>query len=127
MAKDNSKQIENMRKLGYTDEEIQEILADDDAIEHSKPADKIFDWEMDVEEHKKAIKNANADEKKAKNPNEKVKRERKPNPEKRELITLVAEALLERGYNATVTNVEKIIEFSIGEQRYSFSLIAHRK
>lgn len=123
--KDNSKQVENMRKLGFSDEEIAEMLADDEAIERSNVADKVFDWEMDVEEHKKAMKNANSDEKKPKDPDKKVVRNRKENPEKRELITLVAQAL--KDYGAVITNPEKIIEFSIGEQKYSFSLTAHRK
>lgn len=125
--KSNEKQIENMRKLGYSEEEIAEMLADDLAIERSNTADKVFDWEMDVEEHKKAMKNANVDEKKK--PAEKAtsRRERKPNMEKRDLIDIISCALREAGYETTVSNLERTVEFSIGEQNYSFTLTAHRK
>lgn len=122
--KNNEKQIENMRKLGYSEEEIAEMLADDEAIERSATADKVFDWEMDVENHKKAMKNANVDEK---NTKERTKRERKPNMEKRDLIDIVKSALEEAGYETNVSNVERTVEFSIGEQKYSFTLTAHRK
>lgn len=126
--KKNEKQIENMRKLGYSEEEIAEMLADDEAIERSATADKVFDWEMDVEEHKKAMKNANVDEKKTpKKDGTKTKRERKPNMEKRDLIDIVKCALEEAGYAPIVSNVERTVEFSIGEQKYSFNLTAHRK
>lgn len=128
MAKrDNSKQIENMRKLGFTEEEIQEMLADDEVIERSNVADKCFDWEMDVDEHKKAMKNANSDEKKPKDPDKKVVRNRKENPEKRALIETIYQALVDSGYNAVITNPEKVVEFSIAGQDYSISLTAHRK
>lgn len=120
--KDNSKQIEAMRKAGFTDEEIQEMLADDDLIDHTKIGESGLDWELSPAEHKKAIKNANSDEKKQKG---NTTRTRKENPEKRTLIVLVAEALSD--YGAVITNPEKVIEFSIGEQKYSFSLTAHRK
>lgn len=123
--KNNEKQIENMRKLGYSEEEIAGMLADDEAIERSATSDKIFDWEMDVEDHKKAMKNANVDEKTTSK--EKVKRERKPNMTKRDLIDIVRCALEEAGYETNVSNVERTIEFSIGEQKYSFTLTAHRK
>lgn len=122
--KNNEKQIENMRKLGYSEEEIAEMLADDEAIERSATADKVFNWEMDVEDHKKAMKNANVDEK---NTKERTKRERKPNMTKRDLIDIVKCALEEAGYETNVSNVERTVEFSIGEQKYSFTLTAHRK
>lgn len=125
MAKSNEKQIENMRKLGYSEEEIAEMLADDLAIERSATADKVFDWEMNISEHKRAMKNANVDEKKT--PSERTKRERKPNMEKRDLIDIISCALREAGYETTVSNPERTVEFSIGEQNYSFTLTAHRK
>lgn len=125
--KDNGKQIENMRKLGYSEEEIQEMLADDEVIEQSKTADKCFDWEMDVDEHKKAMKNANVGEKKKTDSQEKKPKTRKENPEKRALIEIIYQALVDSGYNAVITNPEKVIEFSIAGQDYSISLTAHRK
>lgn len=123
--KNNEKQIENMRKLGYSEEEIAEMLADDEAIGRSATADKVFDWEMDVEDHKKAMKYANVDEKNA--TKERAKRERKPNMTKRDLINIVKCALEEAGYETNVSNVERTVEISIEEQKYSFTLTAHRK
>lgn len=126
MAKSNEKQIEAMKKLGYSDEEIKEMLADDLAIERSKTSDKVFDWEMDVDEHKKAMKNANVDEKKP-TKTDKPKKPKKENMEKRDIIDVVFCALQEADYNPTVTNPERIVEFCVGEQSYSFTLTAHRK
>lgn len=126
MAKSNEKQIEAMKKLGYSDEEIAEMLADDLAIERSKTSDKVFDWEMDVDEHKKAMKNANVDEKKQ-STTDKPKKPKKENMEKRDIIDVVFCALQEADYNPIVTNPERIVEFNVDEQKYSLTLTAHRK
>ena len=55
-----SKQIEAMRKLGYSEEEIADMLACDKAIDQGKK----MDWDLSDDDHKKAIKQANAGEKK---------------------------------------------------------------
>lgn len=123
--KDNSKQIEAMRKAGFSEEEIQEMLEDDDIIDHTKIGESGLEWELSAEEHKKAVKYANSDEKK-----QSEKKERKPrkeNPEKRDIINLLYNALSGQGYAPTIDNPERIVKFSVGEQDYSITLTAHRK
>ena len=58
----NNKQLTAMRKLGYTDAQIQEMLADKRRIDRGE----ILEWDLPPEEHKKAMKYANSDEKKKK-------------------------------------------------------------
>ena len=51
------------------------------------------------------------------------KRERKPNEAKRQVIEILANALKSAGYEISVTNVEKQIDF----QDFSVTLTQHRK
>lgn len=125
MDKELEKQIEACRKLGMTDEEIQEMLDDDKAIDRSDTSSKIFDWELDPEEHKKAVKYANSDEKKQ--PKEKKKPTRKADNVKREIIQLLFDCVDVNYKNAVIDNPEKYIKFTIGEDEYTISLIKHRK
>lgn len=64
----------------------------------------------------------------------KPKRERKPNEEKRDVIAYVAHALgecdhYEEDFAQTVeiVNIERQIDFKIGENHYSLTLTCHRK
>lgn len=106
MAED--KQIEAMRKLGMTEEEIAEILEEDKAIDRSGTSDKIFDWEMNPEDHKKAMKLANSDEKKKAT---KAKRERKADPIKRGIIQALFDCLDENYEQVSIDNPERVITF----------------
>ena len=58
MAKPSEKQLAAFRKLGYSDEQIAEMLEDDAAIDRGER----MEWDMSADEHKKAMKHANADE-----------------------------------------------------------------
>lgn len=66
---------------------------------------------------------------------EPVKRERKANEEKRALIELLCSALESAHHdeenpdveNISISNVEKSIDFTVGENSYSFTLTCHRK
>lgn len=125
MDKELEKQIEACRKLGMTDDEIQEMLDDDKAIDRSGTSAKVFDWELDPEEHKKAVKYANSDEKK--NKGDKKKPTRKADNVKREIIQLLFDCIDVNYPGAVVDNPEKYIKFAIGEDEYTISLIKHRK
>lgn len=125
MDKELEKQIEACRKLGMTDEEIKEMLDDDKAIDRSGTSSKVFDWELDPEEHKKAVKYANSDEKKSKG--EKKKPTRKADNVKREIIQLLFDCVDVNYPGAVIDNPEKYIKFTIGEDEYTISLIKHRK
>lgn len=125
MDKELERQIESCRKLGMTDEEIKEMLDDDKAIDRSGTSSKVFDWELDPEEHKKAVKYANSDEKKSKG--EKKKPTRKADNVKREIIQLLFDCVDVNYPGAVIDNPEKYIKFTIGEDEYTISLIKHRK
>jgi hypothetical protein len=62
------------------------------------------------------------------------KRERKPNEEKRDLIAYVAHAMGECDHfdenfaqTVEIVNVERQIDFKVGENHYSLTLTCHRK
>lgn len=134
-----------MRKLKYTDEEIEGMLADD------KDTDRgvIHPWDLSPEEHKKAMKYANVDEhkkpaKKVAEPTTTAERKaptvynwntegKKPkaNPTKEQIISAVAQFLTEHGEigceNVEITNKQGKISFTMGENSFSFSLTQHRK
>ena len=120
-------QIERMRKMGYTDDEIEEMLADDDTIDRTSNSkyEKVFDWELDPEEHKKAVKNANVEQRK---PGAGRPKERKPNPDKREIIEMLYQTLFEAGFeNVVVKNPERFITFDNEGDNYEIMLTCHRK
>lgn len=123
MTKEQEKQIEACRKLGMTDKEIKEMLDDDKAIDRSNLNSKVFEWELDPEAHKKAVKYANADERKK---GERKKPVRKEDVRKREIIQLLFDCL-DENYGAVIDNPEKYIKFTIDNEEYTVSLIKHRK
>lgn len=125
MAKPTAKQIEACKKLGMSDKEIAEMYADDDDVDKGIE----MPWDLSKEEHKKAMKRANADE--HKKPTAPTKRERKSNPTKAGIIAEIATFLTENSEFATenveITNKERMIAFKIGEERYEITLIQKRK
>ena len=118
-----------MKKLGLSDEEIAELVADDDAIEKGKK----MDFDLTAEQQKEAKKYAKA----SRTPvvynldNEKGKRNRKENPLKASLIAEIANFLKENSANACenveIINKEKLISFKIGENLYELDLKQKRK
>lgn len=137
MAED--KQLTAMRKLGYTEEQIQQMLADDKRIDRGE----ILEWDLSPEEHKKAIKYANSDEKKKKTAEKPTKKggtaynfdtstkKRKENPTKANIIALLATILTENGdfcaENVEITNKERQIAFVVGENAFELTLVQKRK
>ncbi len=134
-----NKQITAMRKLGYTEEQIQQMLADDKRIDRGE----VFEWDLSPEEHKKAMKYANSDEKKKKTPEKTAKKggtaynfdttgkKRKENPTKANIIALLATILTENGdfcaENVQITNKERQIAFTVGENAFELTLVQKRK
>lgn len=125
MAKPTERQMAAFKKLGYSDEQIAEMLEDDAAIDKGA----TMEWDLSAEEHKKAMKMANADE--HKKPTTPVKRERKANPTKAGIIAEIATFLTENSEFATenveITNKERMIAFKIGDERYEITLTQKRK
>lgn len=142
----SNKQLEAMRKLGYSDADIQQMLADDKRIDGGE----VLEWDLSPEEHKKAMKYANVQEKatkKAEKPTETAEKsvkkgataynfdtstkKRKENPTKSNIIALLATFLTQNSEisaeNVEITNKERQIAFVIGENAFELTLVQKRK
>ena len=135
MAKISERQMAAFRKLGYSDAQIEEMIEDDKAVDRNEP----LPWDMSKEEHKKAMKYANADE--HKKPAEKKaptvynwdtsEKPRKQNVTKEGLVSALADFLTnteELGcVDVVITNKQGKVSFKIGDTDFTFSLTQHRK
>ena len=118
MPKPTKKQIEAMRKMGLTEEEIADIVKSDEAIDKGE---KVY-FDLDPEKEKEAKKFAKAGTRKAptvyKLDNAEGKRSRKENPTKAAIIAELAKFLTKTSENACemveITNKERQIAFKIG-------------
>ena len=135
----SNKQLMAMKKLGYSDAEIQQMLMDDKAVDRGQ----TMEWDLSPEEHKKAMKYANSDEKKKKtveNGEKKGKttynldatgKKKKENPTKANIIALLATILTENGdfcaENVEITNKERQIAFTVGDNAFELTLVQKRK
>jgi hypothetical protein len=102
-----------------------------------------MEWDLSPEEHKKAMKYANSQEKKpktAENGEKKGKtnynfdtstKKKKENPTKANIIALLATILTENGdfsaENVEITNKERQIAFVVGENAFELTLVQKRK
>lgn len=124
---DNKSQIEALRKLGCSEEEIKQILAEDEEIDKMSMKEVTADLSA---EQKKAIKDVSRG-KKAPTVYQFSKRERKENPTKRGIIDEISKFLLENvkisAENVEILNKEREISFKIGENSFSLTLTQHRK
>ena len=110
-----------MRLLNISDQEAEEVMAYDKAVEHNEATD--YDLTKDQQ---KVVKEMT----RAKSPTvcKFTQRERKPNVTKGELIQFLANAL--KGYecqNLEITNKERMIAFSVGENDFELTLTQKRK
>lgn len=135
----SNKQLMAMKKAGMTDAEIQQVLLDDKAVDRGQ----IMEWDLPPEEHKKAMKYANSDEKKKKTTDSGEKKgkttynldatgkKKKENPTKANIIALLATILTENGdfsaENVEITNKERQIAFTVGENAFELTLVQKRK
>jgi hypothetical protein len=138
----SNKQLMAFKKLGYTDEQIQQMLMDDKRVDRGE----ILEWDLSAEEHKKAMKYANSDEKKKKIPKTDGKsakkgetaynfdtstKKKKENPTKANIIALLATILGENSNfcaeNVEITNKERQIAFTVGENAFELTLVQKRK
>lgn len=115
-----NQQVENMKKMGYTEDEIADMLACDKAIDQGKK----MPWDLSDADHKKAIKQANAGEKKetAKKP-----RKVKENPTKRTIISKIVQLLESFAENVEVQNPERELSFQFGGEKFKITLSVPRK
>lgn len=129
MAED--KRIEAAMKLGMSREDALAMLAEDKRIDRGE----VMEWDLPPEEHKKAMKYANSDEKKKKAPTaynfDTSSKKRKENPTKAGIIAELARFLTENSEYATenveITNKERQIAFKIGDTGFELTLVQKRK
>ena len=129
MAED--KRIEAAMKLGMSREDALAMLAEDKRIDRGE----VMEWDLPPEEHKKAMKYANSDEKKKKAPTaynfDTSGKKRKENPTKAGIIVELARFLTENSEYATenveITNKERQIAFKIGDTGFELTLVQKRK
>lgn len=134
MAKASERQMAAFHKLGYSDAQIEEMLEDDKAVDRNEP----LPWDMSKEEHKKAMKYANADEHKKtekKAPTvynwDTTDKPKKQNITKEGLVSALAE-FLQANTNlgcekVEITNKQGKVEFTVNGTAFTFSLTQHRK
>ena len=131
MPKPTKSQLEAMRGLGFSEEEIADIIKCDEAIDRGERVP----FDLPPEKEKEAKKYAKAGTRKAptvyKLDNEGGKRSRKENPTKAAIIAELAKFLTETSENACemveITNKERQIAFKIGENAYELTLVQKRK
>lgn len=128
MAKPTEKQMQAFRKLGYSEEQIAEILEDDKIVDGDKTGIAL-PWDLSPEEHKKAVKYANADERTFKN-GKKEAPPRKPNAVKGNIIQFLFDALNASTMirECAITNKERMLHFTAVEngKEYDLTLIEKR-
>lgn len=115
-----------MKKLDCTAEEAKEIIMDDYDIDH----DVKKDFDLSAEKLKEANKYTKTGTRKVPTAYKFEKRQRKENPTKRSIVAELATFLRENSENACedveITNIERMIAFKVGENRYELTLIQKR-
>jgi hypothetical protein len=103
------------------------MLEDDKAIDRGEK----MEWDLTAEEHKKAMKNANADEHKKPTAYKFDKRERKANMPKQEIIAEIYEFLTQKcefsPQNVVILNKERQISFDYADEKFEITLTQKRK
>lgn len=118
MPKEN-KQIEAMKKLGMTDEEIADVLECDKKIDKGE---KLFELSPELEKGAKKARQA----KRAPTVYKFNTRERKADNEKQELINIISTAIGEHCQNLEITNKEREMVFFYKNKKYKIVLSAPR-
>ena len=128
----DEKQVERiMLGLHIPREEAIEVYLSDKAIDRGER----MPFDLDPETEKMAKKFANVQERKKKAPTiynfDTSTKKRKENPTKSGIIFEIAKFLEEKSENACenviITNAERQISFTIGENTYEFTLVQKRK
>lgn len=123
MAKHTEKQIMALRKLGLTEQEIAETLADDDKIDKGETCD----WEVPMTpEQKKLIRQLRGTERKV--GTTKVKREKKTDDNKKAIMELLRETIAndDNATDIAITNPEREMTFNFNGVAYKVVLSAPR-
>lgn len=129
MAKPTDKQMAAFRKLGYSDEQIAEMLEDDAAVDRGEK----MEWDLSADEHKKAMKHANADEHKKPAVYKFEQKTAKKNTPKLEIMEKIFEFLstncdLEfENLQIVEMPTQKKVEITYRGENFTLALTNHRK
>ena len=115
------KRVNAMKKLGFSDSEIKDVLEADARIDKGE---KLFEL---TDEQKKAEKKARGTKTKAPTVYNLQKRERKADSDKREIIQCIDDALCCLVDDVEVINPEREISFLYNDKRYKVVLSAPRE
>ena len=115
------KQIEALKKLGLTDEEIEDVLKADDEIDHGK---KLFELPKELEEGAKKARMAGN----CKGYTKPEKKEKPIDESKRAIISMLAETVENITDTGTVEviNPEREITFTANGKKYKIVLSCPR-
>ncbi len=127
LSKEDERKKINLMRLGMSEQAALDVIDCDHEIDRGIRQE----FDLDEETEKMAKKYANSTTKKKPTVYEFTKRERKANPTKASIISELAKFLEEASENATedvtITNKERQISFSIGEEKYELTLVQKRK
>lgn len=115
------KRVNAMKKLGFSDSEIKDVLEADARIDKGE---KLFEL---TEEQKKAEKKARGTKTKAPTVYKLDKRERKADNDKRTLIKILMDAVKAVADVVIETNPEREFEFLYNEKRYKIVMSVPRE
>lgn len=113
----------SMRTLGLTKEEAIQVWLEDEEYIINEEQEAL------VQKAKENRITATVHQARTIDPKKKTQKERvrKENPTKEMVIKRIAELLPEFAENVEITNVSKLIFFTIGEEKYEVNLIQKRK
>ena len=118
---------EIMRLLDCTEEEALDVVETDEIIDKGGRTK----YDLPIEEEKAALKIGRVDERKSKSENNMRGKVRAENPTKSGIISNLAEFLTEMSSflceNVEITNKERQIAFTCGENSYELTLVQKRK
>lgn len=116
-----------MFALKCTEEEALEVIEADEKIDKGERTE----FDLSKEQEKLALKMSAVTDRKSKNADSQRGKVRAENPTKSGIITEIAEFLTEKSNfaceNVNITNKERQIAFSIGENDYEITLVQKRK
>lgn len=121
-----TKQIEAMRKLGLSEEEIQQVLADDKAIDRGV---KLFELTSEQKQASKQSRQVSRAPGVYKLDNTAGKRSKKADDDKQFLIDALARTLATddvRAENVNIVNPEREVEFVYHGRKFKIVLSAPR-
>ena len=118
-----SKQIEAMRKLGMSEEEIQQVLADDKRIDKGE---KLFELTAEQEKASKQARQADRKPTVYKLDNTAGKRSKKTDTDKEKLMNALFTAILPMCDTYKVANAEREFSFTYHGRKFKVVLSAPR-